>query len=498
MNYPADIGPVMPVAAWGVCRLAAAYDGPALVLWREDPEAQVVVGLDGDGLDQAATDGLLDGAAGRASIWYDQVGGHDAQQGFAEDPLPKFSRMPQLQDVALNGICGLLFEGGSDPDGTQANRFAIPETIQGQIASADFTIIAVVQPTTTVPRAQALPLEPTDHVLLHLDNLGLPVVRILQRGSFGQEGWWVETKGFAFGPLPAETGAVVVCACSGPEGTLLQVNDRAIETPGRSQSMLAAFSGAIGAPVGTEAGGTSKAYDGALWALLIYPARLSADQRFAVMRSLRGLFDIDQQHTVIMVGDSIAAGFVAPWRIGLEKRLHGLLPRCRFYNCAVPGATITRQAPEAPDYGYTVGLFETTVAPLIGKTPGRTVVLIWGGGNDLGITPPPAPEAVYAGIVEIAAKARDAGADDICVVTVLPRTDLGQSDYQPWRDELNGMIRGGEGYRVIDVAGDAQLGAIPIDPALYPDGTHLSARGFAVGAEIAAPIIAEALGGAVR
>lgn len=486
MLYPSSIGPITPVASWSVRRIVQGYQGNISVVFN-DQGSQSYIGQLNEKMDTVSLDAHLNGGEGRVAWMYDQIGGHHAQQ---QTP---FNLMPRIGSMEMGGNRIVYMGGGSNPTGSEPNHWVIPQTIQSQnISPMDFTIIAVVRPTTSVARTQDQPLVETDQVLFQLNGAGGFVIRLVQRGTFGQEGWWIETPDNTLGPLSVEIGPCVICASSGPNGTQLRVNDRVISSVGRSLIASTAIWGAIGAPPGTSPGLLTKAWDGVVQSVSLYDSQIWGDQLDEVLRATRIMFNVATVPTIVVVGDSIAAGFNAGVRQGVFEMVRDVLPNnYRWHGCAVPGQAIT-PPPGSQQYGYTQGMFQNTVGPLLAKTPGKSIVIIWGGGNDAVIQPnPPSPQDVYDGILDLVQQSKGCKADEVIVCSILPRND----GHQNFRDALNLLLvgNGGLDFILCDFTTIAPLVATPLDPSLYDDGTHLTTLGFVLEIPLVVNTIQQAL-----
>lgn len=136
--------------------------------------------------------------------------------------------------------------------------------------------------------------------------------------------------------------------------------------------------------------GLNKGGDFWLAALVVYNTTLTERQRAYVSAMLYDRFNIDPdrgrdtQTTVFFMGDSIISGYTCLGIDGMANVASDIYPKVRSLNYSVPGSQVGQNSGGgSPSYGFTSGLFTQAVVPHIQVTPGRKVVVICGGGNDM-------------------------------------------------------------------------------------------------------------------
>jgi len=172
-------------------------------------------------------------------------------------------------------------------------------------------------------------------------------------------------------------------------------------------------------------------------------------------------------------GDSITAGLDSPLNRGWVRQL------------SLPGKT---------SYQFSMGRASVTLATLLSERPTfidpfiiggkRNVLVIFAGTND--ITSGSTAAATYANLVSYCQGARSAGWNKICVVTMLPRTDLA---VPASRTTYNTLIRNNaltDWDALGDWGGNATMGQDGDDtnPTYYSDGIHPTTVGHGIGAGI--------------
>jgi hypothetical protein len=379
--------------------------------------------------------------SGEITNWRDQVGTNDAQATLREGP--------KLGALTIGGHRAIVFEGGSQVGAI--NWLGLPGSIAALDLKADaYTVIAVVQPSSSLPRNQAAALAPARNVLFSLYGQAGDVASMFGDGRERSVGWGIEAGAFNMTAVDVaiETSPVVVAFRSGPAGTTIRQNEIVRTLSERAGAGQTAQVGRIGGRYIAAGGPESEAWDGRIVALLIYKAAISDRQMDDVFQSLYQRVGLPPQrvaNSMIWVGDSIAAGYKTPGLHGAEKRLQGLLANpVRSLNFAVAGQTASPQAPEAPYYAYLAGMFDSVVAPHIVRDRRRNVVIVAVGTNDLSMVPPPPVATVFAAIKSIVAKAKAAGANAVIVNTVLP---VATGSYQQHIDALTSSFALAQGRR---------------------------------------------------
>lgn len=130
-------------------------------------------------------------------------------------------------------------------------------------------------------------------------------------------------------------------------------------------------------------------------AILVYNYGMTPQQRAVVSSALYQKYGLSPgqsesnpmvQKNFIMVGDSIPAGYSAFGRYGMVPRLQDLFTVAgkivRFGNYSVPGSQVTASV-GTPNYGYTVGMYPLSIAPVQSYSKQKNVLFVLAGGNDM-------------------------------------------------------------------------------------------------------------------
>lgn len=149
--------------------------------------------------------------------------------------------------------------------------------------------------------------------------------------------------------------------------------------------------GYVGRMGGMAAGQKSRAGDFYCAALLIWNVALTQAQRAIVTDSLAARFQINERRSirsaksVTFMGDSIAADYNTEANYGMSKRLADKFGGdVRFLNYSIPGSNILSSHQFTSPHIYTEGLFGVSVAAHMDYSKSKNVLILLGGGNDLG------------------------------------------------------------------------------------------------------------------
>lgn len=300
--------------------------------------------------------------------------------------------------VSLEGSDTVLFTGDTVVGGTTITNVSSTAGISAgmQINSGPagpfpfgVQVLSVVGSTVTLFGANALTTTTGGEL-----NATLPLARTYSNGDTGVGNYATtdtnSVSAFTFSPTDAmvEIAPAVLMVSSGATGVQISQNEAIRSTASRSALTTVPTIGYIG-HVGSSYGGAySLAGDFQDAAQIVFCSALTASEKAFIRTALYQRFGIDQRRSrpsaknVVMVGDSIPAGYVTLGLYGMMARLQALLPDVRFGNYSVPGSQITSSV-GMPYYGYTVGMFPASVAPEMSYSKVKNQLIILGGGNDM-------------------------------------------------------------------------------------------------------------------
>lgn len=142
--YPCDVTP-LPKLCWGQKRMSAAYSGSAVTVYNPVSTASQAIGFVGDVLDTTTLDALLAGTTGIVTRWHGQKNAIPLDQVVGQ--------APSIGTLTTGNARSIIFQGESQ-SGALFGMLAGDITPQG-ITAKDFSIIAVVQPSSSMAVEQA-------------------------------------------------------------------------------------------------------------------------------------------------------------------------------------------------------------------------------------------------------------------------------------------------------------------------------------------------------
>lgn len=365
-------------------RLRAAYSGNALQVYDAAGSSNTMIGFAGSSntLDAAALDTFLDSDVGKVTRWYDQIGSNDAQQNTTD--------APKISTLTIGGHRGIVFEGGSKSGALFS--LALPSTIAAlNLGGQNYTVMALVQPSSSIHRNQASTPALSVGVMLSLETSGGATVAEIFADGRAEGGWATkDDSAFSFTTVNRlmDIRPQVLCVVSGAAGVSIFQNESVSRTSRRSATANVVGLGHIGKRGSASAGASNDCFDGMICALMVWDVALTERERAAVAASLYSMFSIDpsrsrrESYSVQLIGDSIPSGYTTLGIYGMAQRMAELLPQnVRVANFSVPGSTIIWQT-GMPITGYNQDMFKFTAvkfgkAGLLGN-----VFIILGGGND--------------------------------------------------------------------------------------------------------------------
>jgi lysophospholipase L1-like esterase len=448
--YPLDEAGALPLAAYGVARLSAAYSGPAVRVRRADA-VEVDIGFDGQNLDSTALSAHLGTAVGTVTTFYDLTGnGNHAVQ-------TTVSAQADIQaDLRMNGIVTVSMVGQSN-----TGHYVIPAGVTLDRQSSE--VIGVAEWWQSTVTAGWFEIGAASNANMGVFALSTPTMRGTPPGS-----------NTAF---PAQARPIWMNHVgTSPTATFEQ--DGEINS-GAALGSATASGGFFGRLIPLNA------YRGYFHTgfIAFYNRVLSAGERSAAKAASNSIFKcVSSGGVLIYQGDSIAASStVQTLRNGWTHQVTPLLtgnPRQFNYSgggqrldvvlaayATVPGPTLTRYSTE------------------------RRVVFVPLGTNDMGVGGRTAAQ-VYADTQSYCSSVRASGGL-VIVSTLLPRTSYGVSNVTEFAT-FNSNLRANwasfaDGF--VDFANEPTMGTGAANTSLYVDGLHPTAYGNSLLAAYAAPEI---------
>ena len=450
--YPLDKAGALPLAAYGVKRLTAAYSGPAIRIRRADA-VEVDIGFDGQNLDAAAVAAHLGSAVGTVVTYYDLTGnGNHATQ-------PTAASQGDIQvDLTMNGGVTVSMVG-------QANtgHYIIPAGVSLDRQNAE--VVGVAEWWTSSITAGWYEIGAVSNGNMGVFELTTANMRGTPPGSNTL--------------FPAQARPVWMDHIGSTPNASFEQDGEVNTAVGLSSSIASGgFFGRL-IPLNTYRGYFHTGY------IAFYNRVLSAGERSAVKAASNSIFNcLSGSGVLIYQGDSIAASSTPQtlrngWTHQVTAQLANNPKQFNFSGggqrldnvlaayATIPGPTLTRYSTE------------------------RRVVFVPLGTNDMGVGARTAAQ-VYADTQSYCASVRASGGL-VIVSTLLPRTSYGASNIGEFTT-FNSNLRANwasfaDGF--VDFASNATMGAggAPADPALYVDGLHPTAYGNSFLAAQAAPEI---------
>ena len=461
---------------YGTHLLSRCYAGPAMTVKRSDTDASKQVGFDADGsLDTKAIDSFTvapdilrnyatynSGVTPRIALWNDQGGGsNDALQ-------PAALQRPTITADRMHGNSrAIMFDahggvGDWDPALTFLN---LPSGVA--LSANHFTMAVIAEATSAFIPPGFVTVGAVTGV-----NAGL------QFGRYGSKTMACDGAGdnAAAAVVPTETPAVIVCTADA-HGKTIDMLGTTATTPGGNDFRVAG--GALGHSADKRSGLVN------ISAAIVVPWPVDAATRAALQASLNETFAIAPQTNgvIVVLGDSHSDGAGAPFQQGWTHQMMRQLGRndIQLVNAASYGGQLS----------YAVDQWQTYAQPNLDASSGKNkIVILQGGYNDQqsGHTAPD----IIATYKRGAALAHAAGAKAVCVTDVIR---AGATLTNTTISAVNKAIRAPltECDAVIDWAKvpafNQQAGPYP-PPYFANDHVHLTARGQALQAQIAAAVVA--------
>lgn len=401
--YPADQGAVAPVAAWGNIQLTTAYSSASIRAAK--PGSTQDIGFDSSGaLDTATLDTFRSGAVVNVSIYFDQIGSHN----LTCDPAAVTSPYcPSIWSAPLANSRAIQFDAESSSTGSAEPFFGMASgdiTALGCTAK-DYAIVAVVQPSASLFVNQFNAPGIAKGALYNLWDTGGSVAQLLNNsnlvGSTPTPGWQVTDDGSSFSYIAGSTGfintgPIVVTVISDANGVRIYQDERLWATSSRSGLTRTASKFYLGQLQSSVEGASNDGWGGGVAAVMLYCSNLPSQDDLAYVRAaFYSRFGLDytsstyNTNIVLGLGDSMMANYHPTSGLyGQFAYLQAAVTKsARFLNYGDPGSTVTINPDSPLGYASTQQL-SALVCPVLSSQVGvlgRTVV-IWGGGNDPGLT----------------------------------------------------------------------------------------------------------------
>lgn len=461
---------------FGTHLLSSCYAGPALTVKRSDTDAGKQVGFLADGsLDTNAIDRFTvgpdilrhyaaynSGVTPRVSLWNDQGGGlNDAIQ-------PTALERPTLTADRMHGNSrAIMFDshGGAGEWDPAITFLSLPSGVA--LGANHFTMAVIAEATSAFIPPAFITVGAVTGV-----NVGL------QFGRYGSKTMACDGAGdnAAAAVVPTETPAVIVCTADA-HGKTIDMLGTSATTPGGNGFRVAG--GVLGHSVDKRSGLVN------ISAAIVVPWPVDAATRAALEASLDETFALSPQTNgvIVVLGDSHSDGAGAPFQQGWTHQMMKQLGRndIQLVNAAIYGGQLS----------YAVDQWKKFAQPNLDASPGKNkIVILQGGYNDQqsGQT----ADDIIATYKRGAALAHTAGAKAVCVTDVIRAgATLTNSNIAEVNKAIRAPLKGCDA--VIDwakVPAFNQLAGPYPPPYFANDHVHLTARGQALQAQIAAAVIA--------
>lgn len=148
-TYPADLIPA--VLCWGQKQMSAAYSGPALDVLNPSTGVSTTINFASSGaLDTASLDAALNGQTGIVTRWYGQ------KNAINLDQMP--GQGPSIATIIAGNSRAIIFQGESQ-SGALFGMQTIADISSLGITAKDYSVVAVMQPSSSMYMNQALGLD---------------------------------------------------------------------------------------------------------------------------------------------------------------------------------------------------------------------------------------------------------------------------------------------------------------------------------------------------
>jgi lysophospholipase L1-like esterase len=450
--YPLDEAGALPLAAYGVKRLSAAYSGPAIRVRRADA-VEVDIGFSGQNLDLTALTAHLGTATGTVTTFYDLTGnGRHATQTL----------------VANQGSiqASLFMSGGLTVSLGDAGWYDLPAGIS--IDRRNGEVCGVFEQWTTKQQVGFYEIGTVANANLNVFTLASGAIRATPPGSNAafkpqSRPVWIDHYGASTGVYFEQDG----------------------ETQTGAAPTTATSSGGYFGRIVT--GGYFGRFHHGM--IAFYNRVLSAGERSALKAAASGIFEASSTGGVLMyTGDSILASSTATTlRNGIAHQITPLLATSpKEFNLSGGGEQLVNDL-----VGGSSGFAGDEGGVLSRYTSDRRVVFVFKGTNDMGAGGRTSAQ-VYADLQAFCGSVRSNGGF-VIVATLLPRTSYGLSTLAEFT-AFNNSVRTNwatfaDGF--VDFANEASMGAAGAESntTLYSDGLHPTAYGNSLLAAAAAPEI---------
>lgn len=499
--YPAEVLPNPPKLAYGMRKLKSTYSGHCIDVTNTS-NASLSIDFVGDAVNTSVLNSHIGSdptlSPGRVTKWYDQM--HTGLYNLTQN----LSRAPAIGSLSIGGNPSIVFEGGSKSGAI----FGLdsPTITSLGFTPLQYTFYVVMQASSSMYRNQASTPGVAVGTVISMDgNFGSCITQVIQNGGTDTSngpgrGTFTVRDNFYIDVTPTdwmiESDPIVLAASTGATSTNIWQNESVRTQAVQSPIVYPINNLYLGRRSDSVVGGVSQCGDFQIVAFMAYTEQHTAKQRALVSASLYSCFGVDptesryNKSNVIMIGDSIPAGYVTLGIYGMLPRLREMLPNVRFGNFCVPGEQTTFDV-GTPTYAYMLGGFPDTVLPQLTYSKKKNVLVMMGPGNDYARVIPADPNVVYAARVSMTQQALAAGVDKVFICTLPPRA----VSYQPSLVAENVLIRAGavaNNYTVIEIANDPQM-SVPYPGPMYADSGHMTAAGHQRCATIMYPQIAAAV-----
>lgn len=452
ITYPLDVGGTLPLAAYGIKPLTAAYTGSAIRIRRADA-AEVDIGFSAGKLDAAAVSAHLGTATGTVTTFYDLTGnGNHATQ----------------TTVANQGSIqsSLFMSGGLTVSLGDSGWYVLPAGVSLDRRSSE--VCAVIEP--WIAKQQFGLYEIGAVALANMAVFGLSTGAMRGAPPNTNSAWqtqarpvWVDHYGSASGCYFEQDGESLT---------------------GAAPTTNSASGGWFGRNI--TAGYPGRFHHGFI---AFYARVLSAGERSALKAASDSAFGCLSTGGVLLYnGDSITASSTASTlRNGYAHQVTpSLATNPRQFNFAGGGEQLVNDLPGgSSDFNANEALILSRYSSV------RRVVFVHKGTNDMGLGSRTAAQ-LYANLQTYCAAVRSGGGM-VIVSTLLPRTSYGTSSLGEFTT-FNTNVRTNwasfaDGF--VDFANNATMGAggAAANTTLYSDGLHPTAYGNSLLAADAAPEI---------
>lgn len=144
--YPCDQLPT-PQLCWGQKRMTVGTPGPVVTVFNPSNGLSADIGFSGDNLDTTALDTLLAGSTGIVTRWWEQKNNAHLDQITGQ--------APNIATLTVGNSRALIFQGGTNIGAIYGMQTGDLSGLALNITAKDYSIVAVVRPSSSVAVNQA-------------------------------------------------------------------------------------------------------------------------------------------------------------------------------------------------------------------------------------------------------------------------------------------------------------------------------------------------------